>query len=498
MRTFPVFVEVSRAAPLAIGRGDLAVAKVRVLLTRAPRVALAAARVPQGLAIAAQNGAIELLAHAVQEADIRGRPLVVSATGDADDDARVAAIAGALGVPVNVPDRPELYTFAFGAFVDRGDFTVAISTDGAAPILATHLRAWLERELHPRLGRVAAIAREYRTAAKRIPFGAARRAFWQTVLTGTPAAAIQASDEAEWRRLIDALLAGTSPATQPGRVTLVGADPGDPELLTLKAVRALKAADVILHDGLVGDGVIDYARREATIVDVDKRRGHASIRQRDINDLMIEHARAGKIVVRLKGGDAFIFARAAEEIAALEAAGIAVEIVPGITAAQACAADARLPLTYRGEVRQISFVTGAAGDGEPDLDWPTLARPGQALAIYMGVRTAPRIAGALMAASAKSALPAVIVENGGRPEQRTIATTLGSLSTAIDGHAVRGPAIVFLGLDWRRAWLRVLPGVETFPCPLPAILSRTWPEQLHRPVPHDRPIAPLDLLALSN
>ena len=362
MRTFPVFVEVSRAAPLAIGRGDLAVAKVRVLLTRAPRVALAAARVPQGLAIAAQNGAIELLAHAVQEADIRGRPLVVSATGDAD--------------------------------------------------------------------------------------------------------------EAEGRRLIDALLAGTSPATQSGRVTLVGAGPGDPELLTLKAVRALKAAGVILHDGLVGDGVLDYARREATIVDVGKRRGHASIRQRDINDLMIEHARAGKIVVRLKGGDAFIFARAAEEIAALEAAGIAVEIVPGITAAQACAADARLPLTYRGEVRQISFVTGATGDGEPDLDWPTLARPGQALAIYMGVRTAPRIAGALMAASAKSALPAVIVENGGRPEQRTIATTLGSLSTAIDGHAVRGPAILFLGLDWRRAWLRVPPGVETFPCPLPAILSR--------------------------
>ena len=163
MRTFPAFVEVSRAAPLAIGGGDLAVAKVRVLLTRAPRFSLAAARVPQGLAIAAQNGAIELLAHAVQEADIRGRPLVVSATGDADEDARVAAIAGALGVLVNVPDRPELYTFAFGAFVDRGDVTVAISTDGAAPILATQLRAWLERELHPDSARATAAGRHHLT-----------------------------------------------------------------------------------------------------------------------------------------------------------------------------------------------------------------------------------------------------------------------------------------------------------------------------------------------
>ena len=391
MTTFPVFIEVGRTAPLVIGSGDLAVAKVRALLTRAPRVTLAAVRVPVPLAMAAESGTVDMLPRAPADEDINGRPLVVSATGDVKEDSRISALAQSLGVPVNVPDRPEPSTFAFGAFVDRGDVTVAISTDGAAPILATHLRGWLERELHPRLGRVAAIAREYRPAAKRIPFGAARRAFWQEVLTGAPAAAIERGDETEGRRLIDALIAGARPDAPAGRVILVGAGPGDPELLTLKAVRALKSADVILHDSLVGEGVLDYARREATIIPVGKRRGRPSVSEHEIIGLMIEHARAGKIVVRLKGGDPFVFGRAAEEIAAVEAAGIAIEIVPGITAAQACAVDARLPLTSRGAVRQISLVTGAASNGEPDLDWNALARPGQALAIYMGVKNAQRI-----------------------------------------------------------------------------------------------------------
>lgn len=481
MRTFPVFVEVGRAPPLVVGSGALAVAKARALLKRAPRVTLAARRVPDALAEALEIGAVELLTHAPQDADIKGRPLVVSATGDAIEDARISALARGLSVPVNVPDQPELSTFAFGAVVDRGDVTVAISTDGAAPVLATHLRGWLERELHPRLGRVAAIAREYRAAATRIPFGEARRDFWQEVLTGAPAAAIQAGNEAAGRRLIEARLAGASPAPPDGRVILVGAGPGDPELLTLKAVRALKSADVILHDSLVGDGVLDLARREATIVNVGKRRGLPSTSQREINALMIEHARAGKIVARLKGGDAFVFGRAAEEIAAVEAAGIAVEIVPGITAAQACAADARLPLTYRGEVRQISLVAGAAGDGEPALDWKALARPGQALAIYMGVKTAPRIARELIAAGADPEMSTVIVENGGRPERRTIATTLDDLSAAIEAHTVSGPAILFLGLDWTKAGLQMPADVETFHSALPASAAAARPWQHCRP-----------------
>ncbi len=496
MPSFPAFIEVGHVPPLVVGASELAAAKARTLLLRAPRVTLAAvtspATLPGTLAALIEAGTIEHLARAPLEDDIRGRPLVVSATGDPIEDARISALARGLGVPVNVPDKPKLCTFAFGAFIDRGDLTVAISTDGAAPILATHLRGWLERELHPRLGRVASIAREYRgQAAARVAFGAARREFWREVVTGAPAEAILAGDEVLGRRLIEAALEGVPAEAPPGRVVLVGAGPGDPELLTLKAVRALKSADVILHDALIDPRVLDHARREAHIVDVGKRarsfdpRGR-SVSQREINAALIEHARAGKIVVRLKGGDPFVFGRAAEEVAAVEAAGIAVEIVPGITAAQACAADAHLPLTYRGQVRQVSLVTGAASDGEPDLDWEALARPGQAFAIHMGVRTAGRITAHLLATGADPSTRVVIVENGAREGRRVIATVLSDLPGAIDGNEVTGPAIAFVGLDWADAGLVPPEGVEWH-----ARQSNSTPLSI------PRPLSAFDRLALS-
>ena len=485
MRSFPIFVGVDHTPPLVNGGGDLAVVKARTLFLRAPRVTLATAELPAGLSDKA--GRIDVLHHAPDLSDIKGRPFVISATGDDAEDARVSGLARSLGVPVNVPDRPELCTFALGAFVERGDVTVAISTDGAAPILATHLRGWLERELHPRLGRVAAIAREYRDEARRIPSGASRRDFWQQVLTGAPAEAILQGDESAGRSLIEARLDGGVSEPRRGRVIIVGAGPGDPELLTLKAIRALKAADVILCDSLVGDGVLDHARREAVLVDVGKRAGKPSAQQGDINAQMIAHARSGKVVVRLKGGDAFVFGRVAEEIAAVEAAGITVEIIPGITAAQACAVDARLPLTYRGGVRAISLVAGASTDGEPELDWDALARPGQAFAIYMGARTAPHIVRCLLEAGAASSTPAVIVENGGRPLHRTIATTLLDLDAAIRHLGVSGPAILFIGLDWSAAGLTAPPHVERF--------SVTRPSR--RPANTSPKLAPLDQLALS-
>lgn len=488
MPSFPAFIEVGHVPPLVVGASDLAAAKVRTLLLRAPLVTLAASPPPAALAALFEAGTVELISRAPLRNDIRGRPLVVSATGDAAEDARISLLARALGVPVNVPDKPELCTFAFGAFVDRGDLTVAISTDGAAPILATHLRGWLEQELHPRLGRVASMAREYRAeAAARIPSGAARRAFWQEAVTGAPADAILAGDEAKGRRMIDAALECASAVTPACRVILVGAGPGDPDLLTLKAVRALKSADVILHDALIDARVLDHARREAHVVEVGKRAGRHVVSQREINAALIEHARAGKIVVRLKGGDPFVFGRAAEEIAAVEAAGIAVEIVPGITAAQACAADARLPLTYRGRVRQVSLVTGAATDGEPDLDWQALARPGQVFAIYMGVRTAARITARLLTAGSDPATRVVIVENGARDSRRVIAAVLSDLPDAIAGHDVTGPAIAFVGLDWADAGLDPPKGVE-------------WHDRQtsSMPLSPPRPVPAFDRLTLSS
>lgn len=485
MTSFPIFVSVDDTPPLVNGGGDLAVIKARTLLLRAQRIALATNELPAGLSDKAEQ--IDILPYAPDLADIKGRPFVISATGDDAEDTRVSVLARSLGVPVNVPDRPELCTFALGAFVERGDVTVAISTDGAAPILATHLRGWLERELHPRLGRVAAIAREYREQAKQLPTGAPRREFWRQVLTGAPADVIQRGDEAEGRRLIDALLAGATSELPRGRVVIIGAGPGDPDLLTLKAVRALKSADVVLYDCLVGDGVLEHARREAVLVDVGKRAGKPSTQQAEINAEMIRHARAGKVVVRLKGGDAFVFGRAAEEIAAVEAAGITVEIIPGITAAQACAVDARLPLTYRGDVRAISLAAGASTNGEPDLDWDALARPGQAFAIYMGVKTAPHIVRCLLEAGAASSTPAVIVENGGRPNHRTIATTLRDLDAAISELGISGPAILFIGLDWSAAGLSAPMHVERFSVARPS----------RRPANTSPKLAPLDQLALS-
>lgn len=465
MTSFPVFIELDGRLPLVVGGTDIAAAKIRLLLKRADQVSVAVVDVPPSLAGWVTQGRIEVIGRSPTAEDIRDRPLVIAATGDDGEDERLATLARSLGVLVNVPDRPQWSTFALGSIVDRDPLTIAIGTGGAAPVLATQVRASIERDLHPRIGRLAAIAGDYRPqVAAKIPAGVQRRAFWESAFTGASADAILAGDEAMGRHLFQALLDGPSlaPVARMGRVLLVGAGPGDPELLTLKAIRALKAADVILHDHLVGAGVLEFARREAVIIPVGKPCGQHSKTQAQINDLIVAQARSGKTVVRLKGGDPFVFGRAAEEIAAAQAAGVEVEVIAGITAAQGCAAAIGLPLTMRDHVRQVSLVTGATSHGAPDLDWQALARPGQAFAIYMGLRTAGDIATKLLAAGADPGAPAIIVENGTRANQRVIATTLQHLPAAVLAMGVRGPAILFVGLTWADAGLSPPASVETF------------------------------------
>ena len=453
MRSFPVFLNFDRKPPLVVGSGALAAAKVRLLLKRAPRVDVAAtaeALVPELAALRAAE-LVALLAPSPGIDQLRGRPLVISATGDDMEDKRVAAIGRALGVPVNVPDRPELSSFALPAIVDRGEVTLAIGTSGAAPVLAQRLRAWLERELHPRLDALARLAAEFRgRVAERLPAGPARRHFWESVFDGEAARAALAGDEAEARRLLDRAIAdaeGAGPAR--GRVLLVGAGPGDPELLTLKAVRALKSADVILYDRLVGEGVLDYARREAELIPVGKSKGEASVPQAKINALLIEHARAGKTVLRLKGGDPFIFGRGGEELDALRTAGIDVEVVPGITAGVAAAASVQIPLTHRDVSHSVTFVSGhEAGGEEPSfahLDLAALAGGTNTLVVYMGVSTAGLVAAKLLAAGWRASCPVLAVENVSRCDERRIATSLAELAADPARLGLNSPAVLLFG-----------------------------------------------------
>jgi len=451
VRTFPIFVSFDGKPPLVVGGGELAAVKTRLLLKRAPSVGVAAGEVVAELAALAEAGLVSLLPALPGIDQLRGRPLVISATEDDAEDARVSAIARALGVPVNVPDRPELCTFALPAIVDRGEVTVAIATSGAAPVLAQRLRAWLEQELHPRLDALAKLAAEFRGAvAERVPSGTRRRKFWEAVFEGAAAEAMLEGDEAKAKALIGEAIetAAATPHLQ-GRVLLVGAGPGDPELLTVKAVRALKAADVILYDRLVGLGILDHARREAELIPVGKAKGQHSVPQSEINAILIARAGAGQTVVRLKGGDPFIFGRGGEELDALREAGIPIEIVPGVTAGIAAAASLQIPLTHRDVSHTVTFLSGhEAGGEEPSfehLDLAALASGKNTLLVYMGVTTAGVVAKKLLDAGFAPSLPVIAVENASREDERRVAATIADLAAHPERLGLKSPAILIFG-----------------------------------------------------
>ncbi|ODS00414.1 hypothetical protein AUC69_00645 [Methyloceanibacter superfactus] len=451
MRTFPIFVSFDGRPPLVVGGGELAAIKTRLLLKRAPVVEVAAMELVPELAKLAEAGQVARLTPQPGIDQVRGRPLVIAATEDDAEDTRVSAMARALGVPVNVPDRPELCTFVLPAIVDRGEVTVAIGTATAAPVLAQRLRAWLERELHPRLDALAKLAGEFRgRVAERVPSGPPRRRFWEAVFEGAAAEAMLEGDEPKARALIDeAIEKATGEGASQGRVLLVGAGPGDPELLTMKAVRALKSADVIFYDRLVGDGVLDHARREAELVPVGKAKGAHSVPQSEINALLVARAKAGQTVVRLKGGDPFIFGRGGEELDALRAEGIAIEIVPGVTAGIAAAASLQIPLTHRDVSHSVTFVSGHEASGqEPGfeyLDLAALAAGKNTLIVYMGVTTASAVAQKLLEAGFRTGLPVLAVENASRDTERRVATTIAALAAHPESLGLKSPAVLIFG-----------------------------------------------------
>jgi uroporphyrin-III C-methyltransferase / precorrin-2 dehydrogenase / sirohydrochlorin ferrochelatase len=447
LQHFPAFFSLKDQPALIVGGGGLAARKLRLLRKAGAAVTVVAPRLNAEIAEVANDGQIATTRRGFVAGDVRGQRLVFAATGRPDVDERVAEAAQAAGVPVNVVDRADLSSFVVPAIVERDPVVIGISTGGTAPLLASRLREAIERLLPSRLGRLAHFSDSFRTAVRGIlPDATTRLRFWSRFFDGPVAAAVLAGDDGAARErmltLVNSRAAGEPPQ---GSVAIVGAGPGDPDLLTLRALRLIQRADVVVYDKLVGPEILDYVRRDAERIYVGKSRGNHSRSQDEINALIAEQAQAGRRVVRLKGGDPFVFGRGGEELEYLRRRGIAAEVVPGITAALGCAAVTGIPLTHREHAQAVTLVTGQGSDGEPDLDWASLARLDQTLVIYMGVSAAGRIAAKLIAHGLDAATPAAIVENGTLPNQRTLVGRVADVETLVRDHGIAGPAIIVIG-----------------------------------------------------
>ncbi len=390
---------------------------------------------------------------AIPRGGFAGARLVFIALDDARRAERFRRRAKRAGALVNVVDNIALCDFYTPALVDRGSVTVALSTGGAAPILVRDIRSALEGLLPKGLGLLAAAARDVRGAVRAVTESVEeRRRFWEIALRGRAARLADDGDAPGVRRaLLADLETYRSGETAKGVVHLVGAGPGDPELLTLKAVRLLRDADVIVYDRLVGDAVLERARRDAQRVYVGKTRGDHSVPQDQIAELLIEHAKAGRRVVRLKGGDSFIFGRGGEEVEALRAAGVEVHVVPGVSAALACAASAQTPLTHRDHAQAVTFITGQPKPSGPDVDHRALSAANHTVVVYMGVATAADTAKSMVAAGRAPDTPVAIVENGSRPQERIVLARLDTVAATLAAQEITGPAVIIIGEVARHA-----------------------------------------------
>jgi uroporphyrin-III C-methyltransferase/precorrin-2 dehydrogenase/sirohydrochlorin ferrochelatase len=469
MRYFPIFADLRGRRVLVVGGGDVAERKIRLLIAAEARVTVLAPQLTAWLEREAAAARVTALRQEFAGELPPGTFLVVAATSDRAVNAAVAAVADDRRVFVNVVDDAELSTFQVPAIVDRSPLVVAISSGGTAPVLARVVRERIESLLDSSYGRLARLLEKWRARIRSsLPDVTARRRYYEAVLRGSVAAQVRAGrlDDAE-RELGRQLEHGVG--NDQGTVVLVGAGPGDPGLLTLNALRALQSADVILHDRLVSDEIIDLARRDAVRICVGKRPGGHSVAQPTIHELMIGHARAGRRVVRLKGGDPFVFGRGGEELQALRAAGIVYEVVPGITAAIACASYAGIPLTHREHAQSLELVTAHCGEALDTIDWHELARGRQTLAFYMGAGRLAAIQAQLTDHGRDAATPIAIVERGSRADQRVTTGTLGQLADIAARGGIASPAMLFVGdvtrfattLDWFGAAPRVWRNAET-------------------------------------
>lgn len=440
---FPIFVDLAAQPVLVVGGGEVAARKIRLLLKSGARPRVVARELNEELTGLLAEDRIEQLATSFEPAQLRGCRLVVAATDDRALNREVAAAAEAVGLLCNVVDDPEASRYITPSIVEREPITVAISTAGAAPVLARRLRERIESLLPAAYGRVAEFMERNRERVKQLPTET-RRQLWEDFLDGPGPERLLAGDEVAAVFELESLIGGAAPR---GEVYLVGAGPGDPDLLSFRALRLMQQCDVVLYDALIAPAILDLVRRDAERIYVGKRRAKHTLPQEDINAELVRLAQQGKRVLRLKGGDPFVFGRGGEEIEELAAAGVPFQVVPGISAANGCAAYAGIPLTHRDYSQSCIFVTGhRRKDGHLDLHWDSLARPGQTVVIYMGRTALPELCAQLVKHGLPEEWPAALIEQGTTQAQQVVTGTLGTLPGIVAARSdIDGASLVIVG-----------------------------------------------------
>ncbi|MCY1391411.1 Siroheme synthase [compost metagenome] len=445
MEFLPLFHKLRGSRVLVVGGGEIALRKSRLLADAGAELRVVAPDIEAQLAELVRRSGGNAIVRGYQEGDLEGCQLIIAATDDPALNAQVSADAQRRCVPVNVVDAPALCSVIFPAIVDRSPLVVAVSSGGDAPVLARLIRAKLETWIPSAYGELAGLAARFRHQVKGLfPDVTQRRAFWEEVFQGPIADRQLAGQGAEAERLLVDKLNGAPPHA-PGEVYLVGAGPGDPDLLTFRALRLMQQADVVLYDRLVAPAILELCRRDAERVYVGKRRADHALPQEQINQQLVELAKQGKRVLRLKGGDPFIFGRGGEEIEELAAQGIPFQVVPGITAASGCAAYAGIPLTHRDYAQSVRFVTGHLKDGTSDLPWHDLVAPAQTLVFYMGLIGLPIICNELIKHGRAADTPAALIQQGTTINQRVFTGTLADLPKLVAEHEVHAPTLVIVG-----------------------------------------------------
>ena len=445
MNYLPIFIDIKQKPCLVVGGGDIALRKINLLLKANARVLCIAPQCCDGVGRLVDSNKIDYVARDFEDEDINAQVLIVSATDDTNLNQRVSALASAANIPVNVVDSPELCTFVMPSIVDRSPIVIAISSAGSAPVLARLIRAKLESSIPHAYGKLAKLAGEFRSQVKaKFSHIEDRRYFWEKAFSGVVAEKVFAGKEQEAAQDLQAQLDNSSDS-ETGEVYLVGGGPGDPDLLTFKALRLMQQADVILYDRLVSEAVMELVRRDAELIYVGKERDNHAVPQGDINQLLVDLAKEGRRVCRLKGGDPFIFGRGGEEIETLAENGVPFQVVPGITAASGCSTYSGIPLTHRDYSQSCRFVTGHLKDGSMNLPWSELAVEQQTIVFYMALKGASHLSEQLIAHGMRADMPVALVEKGTTPDHKVWTTTLSELGEVVATQPIKAPTLIIVG-----------------------------------------------------